>query len=270
MCDKDLDLFEKTFVEFKARQTALVCRIGERVVFCFVLFRCSSYLPARFTGCKSSPLIGSVIVQAERGTAAVVALDSTFKTLDDVVKANGDQLAEYNKLENILKHIEKEAIETKAMTPALVEAVTLHQHNLEGVKLSLDTIRQKKARTGSLFLSLVLGHVNVRLWKVSRTCFGFGSVRRSVILQASRCNVTIVRVIIPLLYVCMHVCVCVCVCVCVSDDAVKVLLSFSERRGACFSRRVQSFQAKHGHTIHFVSPVPTILAVANCWHVRIL
>lgn len=40
-----------------------------------------------------------------------------------------------------------------------------HQEALDEAKLSLEAIKQKKAKTGSIFLAMILGNVNVRLWK---------------------------------------------------------------------------------------------------------
>ena len=123
--NKDLDLFAASFAEFKARQETL----------------------------------------GEKSTTTLAALDANFKALDDVVNANTTQTTEHLKLVKILEQVKKEATENKALTPELVQRLDDYQHDLDEVKASLDAIKQKRAKTGSLFLAMMLGKVNVRLWK---------------------------------------------------------------------------------------------------------
>jgi hypothetical protein len=76
------------------------------------------------------------------------------------VTANTKQQAEFERLDRILKQVAD-----GAQTQEQQSRVLAYREQMEDEKCALDSIRAHKARTGSLFLSMMLGHVNLRLWK---------------------------------------------------------------------------------------------------------
>lgn len=121
----DLDLFKKEYSEFIARQEVI---------------------EAKFK-------------------AVTLQLDLAFKNCDDVVSENTKQEAKFKQLEAMLKSIEKEAVESECNDKSLKDRIVTDKANMDNLAVSVNNIKAKKNKTGSLYLAWMLGYVNVRLWK---------------------------------------------------------------------------------------------------------
>lgn len=84
------------------------------------------------------------------------ALEMAFRRLDDTVVQHGARLKEYKRLCSMIDELEANG-----------EDVTSARERLFGIKEALNRLRSSKPRTGSFFLRLTLGRVNVKVWKRS-------------------------------------------------------------------------------------------------------
>ena len=99
---------------------------------------------------------------------AQLQLDNAFKNCDEIVSENQKQDEKFKKLKQMLQQLKKSAKHESASIEVqreMEQKIGKATSDLEALEVSMKKIKQKKAKTGSLFIYFMLGHVNVRLWK---------------------------------------------------------------------------------------------------------
>lgn len=89
-------------------------------------------------------------------TTALNKLDLCFNSLDDCVKAHKSQMKEYKALHNMLSEVSKSEE---------IEVLEGFRARLEQCEELLRRLKSSTPKTGSFFIRLMIGKVNVRLWK---------------------------------------------------------------------------------------------------------
>lgn len=95
-------------------------------------------------------------------TSAQNRLDSAFRALDECVSQHAGQLRTCQRVEGMIRQLRAEKAQLSEEQRAQLE---VYAERLRRCRTSLDRLRASKPKTGSVFLRLCLGKVNVKVWK---------------------------------------------------------------------------------------------------------